>query len=178
MGFAHIGADVRISDRAIIYDAHKISIGDHSRIDDLCVVSGKVKIGRNVHIAVFVNLAGGKGGITVRDFAGISYGSNIFSQSDDYSGGALTGPTVPACYTNVASAPVVIGRHVIVGAGCIVLPGVKIADGCAIGAGSTVISSTQPWGIYVGTPAARLRERGQELLRLERQYLAESNSNR
>jgi galactoside O-acetyltransferase len=171
LGFAHLGAEVKVSTRAVIYNPEQTAIGDYSRIDDFCVLSGKVTLGRNVHIAVFVNLAGAEAGITVSDFAGISYASQVFAQSDDYTGVALTGPTVPVRYTKVFKAPVMFGRHVIVGAGSIVLPGVTVAEGCAIGAHSTVISSTKPWGIYVGTPARWLRRRRRDLLLLEEQYL-------
>jgi galactoside O-acetyltransferase len=178
MEFLRLGTDVRISDRAAIYNPEKISIGDLSRIDDFCVISGKITIGRNVHIAVFVNLAGGEKGIEIRDFAGISYASQVFSQSDDFTGQALTGSTVPARYTDVLKAEVVIGRHVIIGAGSIVLPGVTVADGCAVGAHSTIISSTEPWGIYAGTPGRLLRKRSQDLLLLEKEYLGQSVNRR
>ncbi len=69
---------------------------------------GKGDAGRNVHIAeFFVNLAGAEAGITVSDFAGISYASQVFAQSDDYTGVALTGPTVPVRYAKLSSkAPV------------------------------------------------------------------------
>ncbi len=149
----------------------RISIGDYSRIDDFCVVSGKVTIGRNVHVSVFANLAGSEVGIEIGDFVAISYASQLFAQSDDYSGGALTGSTVPDRFTNPLKAPVVVGRHAIIGAGAIVFPGVTIAEGCAVGAHATVTSSTKPWGIYVGTPARLLRKRKRDLLLLEQEYL-------
>jgi len=98
MGFKSIGKNVRISDRAAIYNANEIEIGDNSRIDDFCVISGRIKIGRNVHFAVFCNVAGGSEGITFSDFSGLAYGCHVFSQSDDYTGGTLTNPTVPAKY--------------------------------------------------------------------------------
>lgn len=40
MGFRFVGENVRISNKASIYDAASIAIGDHSRIDDFCVISG------------------------------------------------------------------------------------------------------------------------------------------
>ena len=54
MQFKALGSNVCISDKASIYNADQIELGDNSRIDDFCVISGKVSIGRNVHIAVFV----------------------------------------------------------------------------------------------------------------------------
>lgn len=173
MGFKRLGSDVRISDRAAIYDADRIEIGDGSRIDDFCVLSGRISIGRNVHVAVFCNLAGGTEGVTLADFSGLAYGCHVFSQSDDYSGVTMTNPTVPARFKTETKQAVVIGRHCIIGAKSIVLPGVSVAEGCAVGAMSMVTKSTQPWSIYFGIPARRLKRRKQDLLALEQAYLAE-----
>ena len=129
LGFAYLGRNVRISDKASIYNADQMSIGDHSRIDDFCVVSGKVNIGRNVHIAPLCLVAGGEPGIKFGDFSGLAYSVNIFAQSDDYLGATLTNPTVPAKYKSEIKKPVSIGRHTIVGAGAVIMPGVTIEDG-------------------------------------------------
>lgn len=152
-GFAKLGKDVKISDKAAIYDAEKLEIGDHSRIDDFCVISGNVKIGRNVHIAVFCNVAGGEPGIELCDFSGLAYHVTLFSQSDDYSGATLTNPTVPDRYKKEIKRAIRIGRHCIIGTSSIVFPGVDMADGCSLGALSVLRKSTDPWGIYAGAPA-------------------------
>lgn len=98
MGFKRLGKNVKISDKASLYNVEQIEIGDNSRIDDFCLVSGNVKIGRNVHVAAFCNIAGGEPGIVLEDFSGLAYGCHIFSQSDDYSGNTLTNPTIPKQY--------------------------------------------------------------------------------
>jgi acetyltransferase-like isoleucine patch superfamily enzyme len=54
---------------------------------------------------------------------------------------------------------VTIGNDIWLGAHAIVLDGVTVADGCVIGAGSVVTKSTEPYGIYVGNPARRVKER-------------------
>jgi len=95
MQFKHLGKNVLISEKAAIYNSEMMSIGDNSRIDDFCVVSGKVSIGKNVHFAVFNNISGGELGITFEDFSGLAYGCHVFTQSDDYIGNTLTNPTVP-----------------------------------------------------------------------------------
>ncbi len=175
-GFRSLGANVRISDKASIYDADRISIGDNTRIDDFCVLSGTITIGRNVHIAVFCNLAGGRAGITVCDFAGISYGSHLVAQSDDYSGATMTGPTVPAEFKHETSEPIYIGRHTILGTNTVVLPGVTVPDGVSAGAHTLFTKSVEPWSVYVGSPAHRVKAREQGLLEMERNYLrGESN---
>ena len=59
-----------------------------------------------------------------------------------------------------------IGRHVIVGTGSTILPGVKLGEGCAVGAMSLLNRDAEPWGIYHGIPARRRGERSRELLSL------------
>jgi acetyltransferase-like isoleucine patch superfamily enzyme len=171
IGFKYLGNNVRISDKASIYDAGMIEIGDNSRIDDFCVVSGKVKLGCFVHVAPFSLLAGGSEGIHMDDFSGLAYNVQVFSQSDDYSGRSLTNPTVPVRFKEETKRSVYLGRHVIVGAGSIVFPGVTIAEGCSVGALTLVNKSTQPWGVYLGNPARRVKERLKDLLNLEQQLL-------
>ncbi len=172
MGFRRLGKDVRISSKASFYTTELIEIGDYSRIDDFCVVSGRVSIGRNVHIAVFCNVAGGEPGITFGDFSGLAYGCQVFAQSDDYSGASLTNPTVPDEFKQETKRPVVIGRHAIVGTHSVVFPGVTLAEGTAVGAMSVVTRSTEAWGVYAGTPARRVKDRKRDLLTLESKYLA------
>ena len=171
VGFQSLGRNVLISSRAIIHGPEQMELADNVRVDDLCILSGRVRLHRNVHIAVMCNLAGGSHGILVEEFAGISYGCQVFAQSDDYTGRALTGPTVPRKFRGETFAEVRIGRHCIVGASSVILPGVHLQEGTAIGAGSVVTRSTEPWSIYVGAPARRVRPRSRELLQLEAAYL-------
>lgn len=177
MGFGRLGRRVLISDKASIYNPELLEIGDHSRIDDFCVISGKVSIGRNVHIAVFTNLAGGSEGIVMEDFSGCAYGCQIFSQSDDYSGRTLTNPTVPGRFKREIKKAVRIGRHSIIGTYSVVFPGVIMGEGTSVGAMSVVTKSTEPWSIYVGNPARRLKGRRRDMLALEREYLNSEETN-
>lgn len=171
LGFKHLGVNVKISENASIYSPELIEIGDNSRIDDFCVISGRVKIGRNVHIAVFCNIAGGEPGVIMEDFSGLAYGCHVFSQSDDYSGRTMTNPTVPQLYKNETKKRVTIRKHSIVGACSIILPGVELAQGTSVGAQSMITKSTEPWSIYFGSPGKKIKNRSQDLLLLEQQYL-------
>jgi len=85
----------------------------------------------------------------------------------------MTNPTVPSDYTNVYSASITIGRHVIIGSGSIVLPGIDIADGVAIGALSLVNHHCEPFKIYVGVPAKYLKDRSRNLLELAERFAKE-----
>lgn len=169
-GFRHVGKNVRLSDKAAIYQPELIELQDRCRIDDFCVISGRVTVGKNVHIAVFCNVAGGEKGIVMEDFSGLAYGVHVFTQSDDYSGKTLTNPTVPDIYKQETKLPIKIGRHSIVGTQSIIAPGANLAEGTAVGAFSLVMFPTEPWGVYVGIPAKRLKDRQKDLLELEEQY--------
>jgi len=171
LGFKHLGKNVKISDKASIYNCNELIIGDNSRIDDFCVVSGKITIGRNVHIAAFCLVAGGEKGITFGDFSGLAYHCQVFTQSDDYSGGSMTNPTIPDDYKKEIKKEMFIGKHSIVGAGSIILPGVNLSEGTSIGALSMVRKSTEEWCVYLGNPAKKIKRRKKDLLDLEKEYL-------
>lgn len=174
MGFKTVGTNVAISNKASIYNPANITIGSNVRIDDFCVLSaglGGIEIGNNIHIAVFSSLIG-VGKILLSDFSNISSRVSIYSSNDDYSGEFLTNPTVPKEFTGVKCADVFIGRHVIVGSGSVILPGVRLEEGVAVGALSLVSKNCETFGIYAGNPAKRIKERKRDLLALERAYLA------
>jgi galactoside O-acetyltransferase len=179
LGFARVGTNVRVARNCTILEPANIEFGDHVRIDGYTMVvatgSGRVKFGSHIHIAAYVLLSGSSG-ITLDDFAGVASGTRVFSRTDDYSGAYLTGPTVPSEYTNVTRGAVRIGRHVVIGAGSVVLPGCELKDGVAVGAQSLVNRTLDEWGIYVGAPARRIKDRSKRLLELEAQLLGGRNA--
>jgi galactoside O-acetyltransferase len=176
VAFAFVGANVKISPRASFYGASRIRIADNVRIDDFCVLSageGGISIGRNVHIGAYSSLIG-RGQINLGDFCNISSRVSVYSSNDDYSGTLMTNPTVPPEFSGVTHADVHLGRHVIVGCGSVILPGVKLDDGVAIGALSFVTSDCSAFGIYAGVPARFLKNRKRDLMDIEQRYIAES----
>ena len=173
LGFKYVGKNVKISDKASIYNHDQIEIGDNSRIDDFCVISGRIKIGRNVHITPTCLVAGGIKGIIFEDFTTLAYGVKVFTQSDDYSGETMMNSTIPKNFKNEFMKEVIIKRQSIVGAGSIIMPGVILEEGTSIGAMSLVLKSTIPWGIYVGIPVKRLKDKKKYLIKLEKKYLRE-----
>jgi len=84
----------------------------------------------------------------------------------------MTNPMIPDEYTNVVYADVTIGKHVIVGSGTVILPGVTLEEGVAVGALSLVSKKCHAFGIYSGVPAKRIKERKRDLLDLERRFLS------
>jgi galactoside O-acetyltransferase len=168
--FKTIGRNVTIYPLAKIVNPEVISIGDNVIIDDFVFIMGgqETRIGSYVHIACFSSITGG-GQFVMEDFSGLSGGCRIYTGTEDFSGSALTNPTIPAEFRNVIRSFVVIQKHVILGTNVVVLPGVTIGEGAAIGANSLVIRDVEPWTICVGSPAKVLKRRPkQKILEMER----------
>lgn len=173
MGFKSLGKNVLISDKCSIYGVQNISIGDNVRIDDFCVLSavrGSLLLEGYNHISSFCYL-NASGGVTLKAFSGLSSRCSLYSSSDTYDGTCLTNPTVPDEYTSVYSAPIVLGRHAIVGTNSSILPGCSLGDGAAVGAFSLVIKNIGEFKVAVGIPAKEIKDRSRDLLELEEKCL-------
>jgi acetyltransferase-like isoleucine patch superfamily enzyme len=163
LGFKSFGKNVLISRKASFYGNSEIDIGDNVRIDDFCILSGKIKLGSNIHIGAYCALYG-KFGITMEDCTGLSPRCTIFSASDDFSGKYLISPMNPPECCNVTGGGVILERFVQIGAGTIIMPDLIIGEGSAIGAMSFVKYSVLPWEICAGNPLRFIKKRSSKLL--------------
>ena len=170
LGFAKVGEDVFISDKCSIYSPQNISIGNNVRVDDFCIISAskEIVIGDNVHIACHSSLLG-NALIELEDFSGVSIGCTILSSNADYSGKFMTNPNIDEKYLNTHSAPVVLGKHSLVGCGSVILPGVSLGQGAVIGANSLVKESVPDFEIWCGSPVKKVKNRFKDILKLEKQ---------
>lgn len=174
LGLKSYGKNVLISKNAVLYNPSTLSIGHDVRIDDFSTISGTVEIGNYVHIAQFCSLYGGDAGITMKDYTGLSSKSIIYATSNDYSGESMTNPMVPAKYKITdKNKAVCLEKHVVVGCMSVILPGVTIGIGSSVGAMSLCNQSIEPWGVYVGAPVKRVKERSKKLLQLEQMFYEE-----
>jgi len=175
LAFQRVGSDVQIWPRAHVVRPEAVRIGDSVIVDDFVFLDGgqQADIGSFVHIASFTTIAGG-GVLEMGDFAGLSGGVRLYTGNEDYSGGCLTNPAVPAPYRTPVRGRVRIGRHAIVGANAVILPGVHIGEGAVVGANSLVTRDCEPWTVYAGTPAKPVKARPSERIHaLEAQLRAE-----
>ena len=60
------------------------------------------------------------------------------------------------------TAPVIIGNHVWIGQGAMIMKGVTIGDGAIIGAHAVVTKNVDPYSIVVGNPAKTIKYRFSE----------------
>ena len=167
IGFASVGEQVFISDKVSIHNPSKIAIGSFVRIDDFCLLSASdegIEIGSYVHISCYVCILG-KSKITIKDFVAVSIKATILSSTSDFSGETL--PLFQGFeldkksddLLSVYSKPVVLETHTGIGAHSIVMPGVTVGKGSAIGAQSVVYENVNEWGIYIGNPVRFVKKR-------------------
>ena len=173
--FAALGEDVKIWPEAKIVMPELITIGNSVIIDDYVFLMGgtHTQIGDFVHIGSHTSIAGG-GEFIMGDFSGLSGGVRVYNGNEDYMGGCLTNPTVPFPYRVAKRSFVRVGKHAIVGANSVILPGVEIGEGAVVGACSLVTKSCEPWTTYFGSPAKPLKKRKSSvILELEKKLREE-----
>jgi galactoside O-acetyltransferase len=174
IGFKSVGAAVFISRKASFYNPEAIKLGHHVRIDDFSILSGGstgITIGNYVHISPYSAVYGG-GGVVMEDYTGLSPRCILFSETDDFSGESMVHPFFPSeLKPGYRSGTITLRKFSQIGTNSTVLPDVELKEGVAVGAHSLVTKSCEPWGIYVGVPAKRIKERSRKLLELERQFL-------
>ena len=162
IGFAFVGIDVLIDRDTRIINAQTIRIGSHVRIDAFAILSAGpegIQLGNHVHIGAGTHIFGGGGAVIFEDFSGASGRVSIYTLSDDFTRGHLTNPTVPETLRMVQKGPVTLRRHSLVGAGSVVLPGVELRFGSAVGALTLVRKSVEECAVVSGNPARQLRQK-------------------
>lgn len=133
---ADIGDKVSISQGVWIDRPHKICIGDNVVLsrDVLITTSGGVSIGNNSMIGYGSKILSANHRIPENREESIRFSGHVFDK-------------------------VIIEDDVWIGCNCVILPGVIIKKGAIVGAGTIVTKDLEEYGVYVGSPAKRIRSR-------------------
>jgi galactoside O-acetyltransferase len=142
------GRNVIIDEGVRILNPSNTSIGEFSWIDKGVILgASEIKIGKRVHISSF-SLIVGTGRFIIEDYGVISLNVVIITSSDVPKDGArVSGPMVPIKQRNLKVGDVIIKKDGFVGAGSIIMPGVKIGEGGFVGASQIIFKDVPPWKI-------------------------------
>lgn len=156
-----VGEDVFISANVEIRRPHLVYIGSHIAIDTGLYCTTALEMGDYIHIGPYVSIIGGERGLLkLGNFTNIAVGSRLICVSDTYSGrGLITAPGIPPEFCELKIEPIVFNDFVNVGANVVILPGVTLGEGTVVGACSLVNKDTEPWTVYIGTPARPVKKR-------------------
>ncbi len=141
-----------------------VIVGDNVSIGHKCVLRSGTRIGNNTELYGCVETSGVVyigNNVLVGHYAGISRGT-IIEDCVFYGPGSWTlhrvhvnhfRPKVPEqdFYT-------VLGYGAIIGAQCVLMPGVKVVPQTVIATGSFIVTDCDSEGIYMGNPAQRVKD--------------------
>lgn len=111
-----------------------VKIDENSSIGVDCELDGPVEIGKNVMM-----------------------GPEVVIYSRNHKHNLVTSPMIQQGYEEYRK--VIIDDDVWIGRRVIIMPGVKVAKGCILGAGAVVTKDTVEYGIYGGVPAKLIGNR-------------------
>jgi acetyltransferase-like isoleucine patch superfamily enzyme len=151
----HPSVDVRAPDRlelgvGVFVDAGVVL---HCGGQEWSGGEGRIAIGANTYVGPNSVLFGA-GGIEIGDAVLISPGVVITSQQHSFGSRDADIRDQPLRF-----GPVTIERNVWIGANAAILPGVRLGQGCVVGAGAVVAENVPPMTLVVGVPARVARER-------------------
>lgn len=162
--YKRIGEDVRIDDMCRITRPNLVELGNHIAIDMCVYASTQMVLGDYIHIAPHVSIIGGaESKLVMGHFSAIGSGSKILCGSDDFEHGII-GPFIPDEFRKVMLTTVTFEDHACLGVNCVVMPGVTLAEGSVVGSNSVVTKDTEPWTVYVGSPARPIKKRNKEFI--------------
>ena len=150
--FCEVGARTKVAESAF---------GDYSYVvNDADIIY--TTLGRFCSIAAHTRINPGNHPLDRVMLNHVSYRSSAYGLGDDE----------PGFFEWRRSSPVTLGHDVWIGHGAVVLPGLTIGNGAAIGAGTIVTKDVPPFAIVVGNPGRVLRLRFPEAVIESLQRLA------
>ena len=116
---------------------------------------GSIRFGRGCALSCFNHFSTGEGNITIGDYVRFAPNCTIVGGTKEVASRDTRIIDQPESRPNGMS----IGDDVLIGAGCVILPGAKIGRGAVIGAGSVVKGEIPEYAIAVGRPANVIGQR-------------------
>lgn len=139
-----IGNNFHAARGVFLWARDEITIGDDFYIGKYSIIETNCRIGNGVIIANRVGIIGRYDHCYQEIGTPIRLAKNIRDAEYTWKG------------TNEMT---IIGNDVWIGYGATIMSGVNIGDGCIIAAGSVVTKDTEPYSIYAGVPAKKIKKR-------------------
>lgn len=137
-----------------------VQLGDEVIVSRNCILQGKtgpVVIGDKADIGANTVITAATG---VYLAPSVLIAGNCYIGGSRYGTGRLDVPIMEQGW--FSRGPVHIGAGSWLGAGAIVLDGVRIGQGCIVGAGAVVTKDLADYTVATGVPAAAVRRRGED----------------
>jgi len=131
-----------------------VKMGQNAQIaENVYVGSNKLEMGKETYVNVGSFLDGSEK-IIIEDYVRVGPYVKLLTGTHKYRNSVIRRRTEDG----TLSKPVKIKKGCWIGLGAIILPGITVAEGCIVAAGSVVIRDTKPNGLYAGNPAKRVKD--------------------
>jgi acetyltransferase-like isoleucine patch superfamily enzyme len=140
-----LGTDCYIGRYVEIGAGNTITIGNHSSIQDRCVLLGDIAIGDNCLFSYNVYISSGRHYFDFKPWLPIKQQDKLVAEDK----------TLAAAH----SRPVLIEDDCFIGINAVIMPGIIIGKGAVIGANSVVTKNVAPYSIVAGSPAREINKR-------------------
>lgn len=145
-----IDDDVILGENVTIFNPDQVNIfgcriGDNSFIGPFVEITRNTVIGKNCKIESHSFICDS---VTLEDDVFISHG--VMFTNDLY----------PSTYRHVEYITILVKKGASIGSNATIIAGVVIGEHSIIGAGSTVTKDVEPFSIYAGNPAKKLKQFG------------------
>ena len=179
MPFKKIGSNVFIDQRAYFKYPESVEIGSHCAFDNGLHITTKGQFGSYIHVGPYVSIIGGSNSLLIAgDFSTIATGARIICMGEAHLGNGLVGPTIPEGYKDdMVGGKIILERFSNILTNAIVLPGITVGEGAVVGAGAVLGSNAEPWSIYLGNPARKIKTRKkEEMIRYAQKLIYQKDS--
>ncbi len=127
---ATVGRDVRVRPSVLVEQPWNLTIGDNSSIGDRAIIYCLGKV-------------------TIGDHVSISQGAHLCAGTHDY-----RKPDMP-----LLRPPIVVKDYAWIAADAFVGPNITVGEGAILGAAAVAMKDLEPWSVYSGNPAVKVKER-------------------
>lgn len=136
----------------------KVVVGDNCEICNFVLLKDKTRMGNNCYVDSYVLSSGNctLGNNVIMRYRTVIARNVIVGDHVFFTAGVKT--IFLDHKREATSKPLTIQRGCYFGDNSIIMGGITVAKKCIIGAGAFVNKDTDPDGVYVGTPARRLRD--------------------
>jgi len=155
--FRKLGEDVIFERGVLVFHPENIEIGNNVYIGhytilkayykNLMIIDDYTWIGQQC----FLHSAGG-----LKIGKGVGIGPKVIILTSQHK---PVDKDIPVYFSPIEFGEVILEDGCDIGAGAIILPGVKIGEGAIIGAGAVVTKNVPPYEIWAGVPARKIKER-------------------
>lgn len=157
--FRQLGDGVVFEKGVLVFHPENIEIGDNVYVGHYTILKGYYKnrmvIGDHTWIGqqCFLHSAGG---LQIGKAVGIGPRVIILTSQHE-----VSNRDIPVYFSPLKFGEVVLGDGCDIGAGAIILPGVRVGEGAIVGAGAVLTSDIPPFEIWAGVPARKLKKRAE-----------------